>query len=659
MDKGFLQNAAKAITGKGGDIVLGQVLDRYWDSATSGRSEIDWKWFNYDLWVSGNHYAKWDKSTQQIITAPQRDGSPKIVINKVYTTLRGVRSHVLQYRPKAEVTPYNMTADNLDQASATNQLLDYMHDNLGFRQKLRASLWHALKYSVGFWQLLWDDQASDGEGEVVVNVIDPYDLYWDPAARFPKEARYCILAVRRQLADLMEDPKYKDANWDNLKGDNQLAASSLKSRMLQLEKGGNIGSSSKDNSSGTVIVKEYWYKEKDKKTGKMKIMLTAKVGGEIIRQPFDTELDRFPFFRLSSDIEPLSMYGTGWVKNIIPVNKLLERLESSAAEYNEIVNKGRYRLDKGAGVRMVYNQHGQIIETKRGFTMEAMPVPPLSPALFNQITNVNRYIEDIGALHDASLGRIPTGATSGVSIEALQEGDSNNLSELSENTEEFLEDVYEYILYLASQKYQFMRNVTVTTQTGERTFMKIIGESADETLKAPGVTEIVAKNLVDVKISSFIAHSSEGRRQAVRDLASIMPNLPPEVILQAYSVGPIADIVKKMREEQKVQQEAELSQEQAKSDMQLQNKQAEQALSTPRPAGQSEAISFIRMLLNGQKPALPQIVGPEFIQYVDTFLQSPEGQGLPGEIISLLQADRDQAMLHMQPGTTSQIGGVN
>lgn len=654
----ILQDVAKVISGKGDDIVLGQRLDRYWQDASGSRSELDWKWFKYDLFVSGNHYAKWDKATQQITSGPKIDGRAKVSVNKVYTTLRGVRSHVLQNRPKAEVTPWNSTNETLDQAVSLNQYLDYMHDNLGFRQKLRASLWHALKYSVGFWQVLYDDEADDGQGEIVVNVIDPYDLYWDPSARFPKEARYCILAVRRPIADVMEDPKYKGTNWDNVKSDNQLAASNLKSRILQYEKGSS-SSSSKDDKSGTVIVKEYWYKEKDTKTGKTKIMLCAMIGGEVIRKPFDTGLDRFPFFRLCSDIEPLSMYGTGWCKNLIPINKLLNRLESSAAEYNEVVNKGRYRLDKGAGVRTVYNEHGQFIETKRGFNMEALPVPPLSPVLGNQITNANRYLEDIGALHDASLGRIPTGATSGVSIEALQEGDSNNLSELTENTEEFLEDVYEYVLYLASQKYQFARNIAATTQTGEREFIKVIGKDANTEVKTDDAVEISDKNIVDVKIASYIAHTSEGRRMAMRDLASIVPDIPAEYILQAYSVGPIADIMKKMRDEQKRKQAVEMEKAQAEQDMTLQTEVAKQGMNTPTPAGAREAIAYIRMLMNGQKPQLPQLVGPDFLEYIDTFLASEEASSLPGEILSLLQTDRDQAALHMQAGMAPSTGAVN
>ena len=636
-------------------------LDRYWNSAEGARKEVDWKWFNYDLWVSGNHYAKWDKNTQQITSPSRIDGRPKIVINKVYTTLRSVRSYALQNKPKPNVTPYNLTPETVDQAQKLNKYLEYLHDHLHLAGALRSTFWHALKYSTGFWQVLWNEE----EQEIEVNVIDPYDLYWDPTARSVNEARYCVLAVRRNLEDLKEDPKYKDADWDGVDGDRQLSASSLKSRLLKYERGETY--SNADKKDATVIVKEFWYKEGGK------VMLCTKVGSKIIRKSFDTGLNRIPFFRLASDIEPLSMYGQGWVKNLIPLNRLLERLESSGAEYNELVNKGKYVSDKNAGVKIINNEHGQIIEKKRGFEVTGLNIPRIDGAfLFNQITNANRYIEDIGAMHDASLGRIPSGAQSGVAIELLMEGDSNNLSELIANTSEFLEEVYEYILFLASEKYQFIRNVTTTSNTGEFEFMSFIGEGADPSL-ASGATVIPSKNTVDVKIESWLAHTGEGRRMAVEQLSNVMNangyQLPPDFILEAFQTGNIADIVSKMMQQQQAQAEAQqqqaIAQEQAKVEGQMaQNAQQAQiqaeteARNAPKPAGAKQAIALIKLVLNGQMPEVPPLVDGEFIAYLDQFIQSPEAQSVGGEILSVLQQIRDQAVLNMQPGSQGQPGGA-
>lgn len=688
MAESLMNKVARAITGDARseeEVELNAKLDGWWKKAENERKEYDWKWFNYDLWIEGQHYARWDKNTQQIITAQANDGQPKVVINKVFTTLRSVRSYVLQNRPKAETTPFNLTEENLDQTVELNQYLDYLHDRLHLRTKLRASMWHALGKSVGFWKVLYSDEENDGEGEITVDVVDPYDLYFDPVARYPSEARYIILAVRRPISDLKDDPMYADfKDWDSVKPDNKLAASSLKERMLSHERGSQTGVG-EDDKDGTVIVKEFWYKEtkeeeyeeemvdpndldeqgmgkKKMQKGKRKvtkIMLCTKAGDRIIRQPEDTDLTRWPFFRLPSDIKPLQMYGTGWVKNLIPANKMIDRGESSVAEFNATVNKARIIADKGAGVKHITNQHGNIIEKKKGFEVTPFPVPQMAAQAENQIDRGNRYMEDIGSMHDASMGRISSSDQSGRSIEALQEGDSNNLSELVENTEEFLEDVFEYILYLASKKYQFARSIITTTNTGERKFLKVVGEEADERVKGDGegaATVISSKNIVDVKIVSALAHTSMGRREAVKDLATILPDLPPEVILDAYGTGPIADIVKKMRQNKLQQQQDQLEQQKAEGDqkmqMDLQQKSAEQQMAPqPGAAGQTEAIAFIRMLVNGGRPELPKAVSPEFIKYLDAFANSEEAKALGQDFLSYLGQMRDQAALQMNQGT--------
>lgn len=696
-----LLGKVKSAIGKKTDPMHGvsQMLDRYWNAAYMARSEIDWRWFQYDLWYNGNHYARWDKNTQQIIsTNPRSDSRPKVTVNKVMSTVRGVRSHILQNDPVAQVTPYNMSDQDVDQAMYLNRYLMYLHERLHLRSQLRASMLHALKYSVGWWQIMWDEEAEDGQGGIVVNVIDPYDLYIDPNARLPKEARYMILAVRRNIDDLKEDPKYKGADWDSIVGTDNLAASTLKSRILQFERGSYTFNDGKED-HGSVILKEYWYKDGDK------IMLSAKIGDEIVRKPEDTGLDRLPFFRLCSDIEPLSMYGQGWVKNLIPLNKALEMNEASVMEYNVVVNKGRYSAPKNAGIKTITNQHGIIVEHKAGIEITPLEIPPLSPVIETQIERFNRYIEDIGCLHDASLGRVPTGVKSGIGVETLQEGDSNNLSELSENTEEFLEDCYEYMLYLLSQKLVLARNVITATETGQKVFFKVIGEQAEDDLKQQqqqqssaqtedptqpqvgGTIVVPSKLAVSVQIANYLAYTSDGRQQAIQQLAAMpqMQSLPPDVILKAYNIGPIADIVKAMKEneqqqaqaqmqqqaqmqdqqhQQAMQQSAQQAQLQQQSQMQQAQQQQQQAAqqaqmqqlqaqaNTPPDLGVQQAISFIRQLINAVDndaplPKVPKKPSPQFFQYLTEFANSPEGQANP-EIAQAIEVIRDHAMLQSQ-----------
>lgn len=608
-----------------------QKMEKWWNKSKSNRKDVDWNWFIYDLWVNGYHYAKWDRDTKTITTTVRDKGKPKVVVNKTFTTLRAVRNFALRNKPRGEVVPIEWEQEDIEEAQDINRYLDYIHEKLTLQHKLRASVWHALKYSVGYWQVIWDDQAEDGAGEIDIRVIDPFDLYWDPNARDEKEARYAILAVKRNIEELKNDDKYDTKEVEKIEDDRKLAASSLKSRLMKIDR----QSYGQDGNKGTVIVKECWYKEWNKKEEKYEVKVGAMAGGRLIRKPEDTGLEDLPFFTLKSDVEPLKMYGTGWVKNLIPVNRLLNRLESQLAEYNDLMNRGKYVVDKGAGVRVINNENGQIIERKRGYNVEQMRISPISTGIYQQISNANRYIEDIGGAHDASLGRIPAGAKSGRALEALQVGDSNNMSELVENIELFLEDVFEYAIGLASEKYQFARNIHPLTESGAREFMKVIGEGASN--QPEEATVLPKKTLVDVKIGSWLAETMQARREVLKELYQLQA-IDRQTLLQGYEIGNIADILKRTKEQASQEQAQQISGATLQQGLEqgMEGEQQQQV-----PPGQ-QAIAAVRSIINGQVPSIEGPVPPEFISELDRLLQSPEIQQLEEGTLDAIQTFRDQ-----------------
>lgn len=615
-----------------------QMLLSYWSSAKNNRHNKDWEWFNNELWDRGFHYAQWNKNTQQIMLTGRNDGTPKVVINLIGATTRNVANYVVRNQPKAEVTPVDLSEENVSQAVTLNKYLEYLHERLRLRSKLRASVKHSLIYSTGFWQVLWDENADDGAGEIAVSVVDPYDLYIDPLATDIGDAQFAILAVRRSLKDLKRNPAYKKADWDAITTTSKKAESSHKERLLNYEKQGSNLSFSETNDN--VIVREFWYKTYDN-DGNMTVNVATMVDEQFIREPEETDLTRLPFFRLVADRDPMAMYGDGWVKELIPINKEIDRIQSSIAEYNLIMNKVKWVAQKGSGINYVNNEHGQIITYKPGYAAPQPLTPsPMSAAIFQQEQMLNQYFEQIGGMHDASMGRIPPGAKSGRALEALQVGDSNNLAELVENVEIFLEDVYEYMLSIAAKKYQFARQVSPITLTGERIFVKVVGEDAEA--KPTDAVVIRSKNIIDVQITSRLGNTPEARREAIKELAQILPDIDEQTILEVYGIGNIADIVQRMKQRREQKQVEQLAME-----------QQQQAMNEPQ-AGAQQAIAFIRQFVQtGAIPAVPEAVQPDFIAYFDQFLQSPEAQDLDPQELQTLQQVRDEATARVRQGIRS------
>lgn len=613
------------------DVLLAK-LTRMFEEASDERKRYDWKWYLYGLWTRGYHYARYDARTKQVIGQPPKDGRPQVTVNKIYPTLRSVRNYCLRNQPKAEVTPENLTEESLSQALLATKFLDYIHESEKLRPKLKGTVWQALEDSVGWWQVLWNGE------KIEINPVDIFDYYPDPKATKPEDQRYGVLALRRRIKDLLEDEKYDKKEVEQIKPDNKTSASSYKEMLLSYEKSEASGGTKSDD-NGTVIIKEFWYKEDGK------IYVCTEAGGRLIRKPEEVDTKIIPFFRLSSDIMPFQMYGEGWVKNMIDPQKMLNSAMSSIAEYNLMMNKVKVVTDKGAGVRVYNNQHGQIIEKKRGYELTTSTSAPLNGAIYQQVDLANTFIEDIGSMHDASRGRVPTGAKSGRAIEALQIGDSNNMSELTENIEDFLEDVYEYVLWLASQKYQEMQEIIVTDYTSQRQFLKVIGESSPvaqammESGEVPENTLIVSeKNMVDVKITSYLAHTPEAKREAVKELYAMIPDLPVDIILDAFGTGNIAEVVKRIKEKQAEDKKAELEQQQQQVSM-------EQEANAPQASGAQEAAAAIRTIIEGGAPQVPARAGQDYIQALDQFIQREQQMGeLDAQTLQTLQTFRDQVV---------------
>jgi tetrahydromethanopterin S-methyltransferase subunit G len=485
---------------------------------------------------------------------------------------------------------------------------------------------------------LWDEK----EKEISIRQVDPYDLYIDKNARNEHEARRMTLCVRRNIKDLLADDKYDKEEVEKMKsGDKRLAASEMKERLIKLDKGDDVDSRQK--ADDTVIVKEIWYYDKEDKEDSESIYIAALANERLIRKPEKTDHTKLPFFKYEAVSEPLKLYSDGWVKDMIPVNKILNSAVSSVVEYNEIMNRVKTLEDKGANVHTINAEHGQRIIKKRGYDVTQLPPAPLNVAVFKQIEYANLTLEDLGGAHDASMGRVPTGAKSGKALEALQVGDANNMSEAIENLEDFLSDVYEYVLEIAARKYQFVRNVSPINSLDERDFIKVIGEMAKN--KPDDAVAIRTKNMVRVKIATHLAYTPQARKEAMIELLQVMPDIDPQTVLEAFEIGNIGDILLRMKKRQEDQNTRE--DQKMLMNNELQKDMAAQGQQQPQGSGPEQAIAAIRNILQGQNPEIPDVVTPEFIQYLDQFIQREQtspSEDMEPQMLEIIQAYRDKVV---------------
>ncbi|HOW17011.1 MAG TPA: hypothetical protein PK443_04780, partial [bacterium] len=152
--------------------------------------------------------------------------------------------------------------------------------------------------------------------------------------------------MSKPLELLVDNPNYDKKVIEGLTTTSNLSESDYKNLILNNE-------NSMSNGSKNVILHETWCVTKEG----IRVITTSPQSNEILRNELTT-FKKLPFEIYQPDINVGGIYGEGWVKNIVPLNKAANYLETSRLEYNILINKGRLLIPKGAGVKSVTNQNG-------------------------------------------------------------------------------------------------------------------------------------------------------------------------------------------------------------------------------------------------------------------------------------------------------------
>jgi hypothetical protein len=371
---------------------------------------------------------------------------------------------------------------------------------------------------------------------VWVEVLDPFDTYIDPYAQTAEDARYLVKVMSKPLELLKKNPNYDKEALDLIGSTDKMSESDYKDLILNnLHDTGGI--------KGNVILHETWCMTEEG----VRVITTC--DNQILRNDL-TEFENLPFVFYHPDINLSTVYGEGWVKNIVNINKALNYLETSRLQYNIIFNKGKMLVPKGAGVKNITNAHGQKIEYKPGFKPEVMDMKPQGNDVEKQIAQLGQYMQQIGAANEAFLGQTPAGVKSGIAIETLVANNYVNLSDLISNLATTLEGLGQAILKMGHKYQQLVK--PFRTDTG--TQMGVVGGNTQVDTNAfdMPVVPIPMNPEVKVRITSGTAYTKEGKKEIMQNLRA-MGAISNRTLLEAYDIDPEEE-EGRMREEMEAMQ---------------------------------------------------------------------------------------------------------
>lgn len=532
-----------------------EVFSQWMVAGKEAKKPIEWEWFVRKNYLDGNHWIRFNQNTQSIEQV-STGNKFRVTINQVYRITRAVRAYVTKHHPKWEVMAQDTKSRVFQKSIASERLLDSYYFEEKIRKKMKEIVYDALYASVGHLWFWWDAE----ERWLRCIGVDPWDFIPDPTAEDTLEysdAQFIARAFKTKVRDIQNNDEY--AHRDLVIADNLLAASDMKATLMRLTSGVNQDAWTNEKDLETVLGFEIYYRvrEANAKGGYINhAIITATA--TLVDEP--TKFKSMPARTYHTDTETGKQYTQGWVKNMIGPQKMIDKLETQTLEYNHIFGKGRYVTEKGSGVTSVVNKNGHIIQKNKGKYFEQLRTESQPASVDNQIVRANRYIEDVGSAHDAFVGRMPTGANSGVAIENLLLGEENNLTDLRDNLDEFLMSVGRFVLAaFALHKMNIMTMFNYEPSEDEPKFYAAVGNASPIRMQKTKVTyngkeqdillhRILEDNNVRVTMGTWIGTNKIGGQEQLMKLAEA-GLIDRQTILEFWNAPNIPRIMERLNKE--------------------------------------------------------------------------------------------------------------
>jgi hypothetical protein len=521
---------------RGGSVKLGRNADvvDFVNSLYKSISGMSLKqqrdWYINDRFLRGEHWVVYDKTADRIVSIPIDTGEIRRTINKVRSQVRGVKNFIKRSQPRFVVEPNDATDDAYDEANKKNKVVSNIYRGLKMPEVMTDLIVNSLKYSVGVMEAGVVEEL--GIKKIKAWVDDTFDVAFDPSAKNISDCRFLIKAVKRPVEQIINNKGYKVE--DKQIGEDREAASDYKN-VMEREKSNPEQRTGNDDLE-TTIVKELWLKyTKDNKI----VVRVITIAGNNVLADQTTRYKRYPFFLYSPERSAGGIYGEPWIKDLISLNKSLDKTASKIESYIDRMLAGKWLIKQGTEVSTITDKGAEKIFYKGSTAPTQQNLQPLPAAPFNYLGQLERWIEELGGTREASLGRVPGSLQSGKAVEALQSADAGTVAEPIENLEFLLQDFGEFILELISE-YQDTTN-EVIEDNEKVSYIKASAENKPE-----GAISIFGNEKVHVQIVPEVAYSDDARKEWLMRLAEAKI-IDEKTLLERFQFSNVGDIIDRVQ----------------------------------------------------------------------------------------------------------------
>lgn len=306
-------------------------------------------------------------------------------------------------------------------------------------------------------------------GDILIDVASPFEVVPDFSTSSWNEQTAMVRKKIRHV-DYIKQRYGKDVKPEGI--NNEFIYDMKVANMASLAgRNTNISDTIKDS----AVVKEMWMMPTSKFPEGRHLIVAA--GVELYAGPLGTKLHGKPTI-------PSSRYGgikvPGRLLDMAPVENLLQlqwhynRGRSQIIEQINAMGKVKVFAPIGSLAPGAYtDEPGEVCEydPNAGPAPHGEPPPSIPNYHLDNLSRIAQEMEDVGGVHEISLGRLPRRATSGVAINILEEKDSSVIAPMRYSLARGLERAFSLAIGIAGEKFQEKRISKIVGKNQEsRTF---------------------------------------------------------------------------------------------------------------------------------------------------------------------------------------------
>lgn len=384
-------------------------------------------------------------------------------------------------------------------------------------------------------------QEVIAEGDVLLEVVSPFEIYPEPNSRSWDQANWIIHARLRSREDVETIWGKKVSANATSSGHND--ADSIGFDPERIPRSGEpfnldsiFGGSPISNEEDEILVLEYWERPSKRWPSGRRVVV---VGGVLVGDgdnPFP--FNDIPF--ASSDYEkiPGAFWGRGIVESVIPAQQEYNKGLSALAESRDYTAHAKILMPRGAQISEAVGDNipGEVWEYSGAIPPTILNPPAMPAHMGASLQHSRQVIMDITHQHEVTQGTTPPNVEYGIAIQLLHEADNSPLRSTYDMFDDAIARVGLMLLQIAQKYYTEIRTI------------RLVGEDKQHQVLAFTGSDIRGINDIIVEPRSAIPDTLVAKRQEAVNLFNMGIFGPPgdpmtsARFLKYYEMGHLTEL---------------------------------------------------------------------------------------------------------------------